>query len=94
MPTYVYRCPKGHQMELAHGIQQDPIVTCRHGRCRLTMHRVPQMVRVNWGGLPPHLEHTRNRAVQEVLDPNAIAQRRDEYERNLSIVRNKKGDQP
>lgn len=32
------------------------------------MHRVPQVIPVNWNGLPPHLEGTRSPAVQQFID--------------------------
>jgi hypothetical protein len=32
------------------------------------MWRVPQVVPVNWNGLPPHLEGTRSPAVQQMID--------------------------
>lgn len=41
------------------------------------MHRVPQIARVNWGGLPPHLEHRRSKAVREMI--RDVDRRRDEY---------------
>ena len=31
------------------------------------MHRVPQVTAVNWNGLPPHLEHLRSNAVQNMI---------------------------
>lgn len=52
------------------------------------MHRVPQAPLVNWGGLPPHLEHTRGKGARELI--NGRAGRMDEYNKNLEIMRNKK----
>lgn len=70
-----------------HSILADPLIRCR--KCRKKMHRRPQAVLVSWGGLPPHLEATRGRVVREILDPRKIGERREDYERNLQIVRNK-----
>ena len=43
------------------------------------MHRVPQVVPVNWNGLPPHLEHTRSPELQKFIDnsPNRMAAYQD-----------------
>jgi len=32
------------------------------------MHRVPQAVMVNWGGLPPHLEHLHHPEVKAMIE--------------------------
>ena len=88
MPVYVYSDGQ-HKQEQEHGMTQNPTVMCQV--CGLTMHRVPQITAVNWNGLPPHLEHYRGKGAQELIDPNRIAERRDDYQKNLSIVRNKKG---
>lgn len=53
------------------------------------MHRVPQLVGVNWGGLPPHLEHTRGAGIRRMIDAEDVAARRDAYEENLQIERRK-----
>lgn len=42
------------------------------------MWRVPQIPMVNWNGLPPHLEHTRGPAIQEMIDGAPV--RREEYQ--------------
>jgi putative FmdB family regulatory protein len=39
MPTYTYRCPKGHTFELFHGIKDDSPRRCP--RCRRLARRVP-----------------------------------------------------
>jgi len=92
MPQYVYRCTNVHQREIWQSITStNSQINCP--QCNELMHRVPQLVRVNWGGLPPHLEHLRGKGVREMLDRNKIAERRDDYEKNLEIVRNKKGAQ-
>lgn len=39
MPTYTYRCPKGHTFELFHGIKDESPKRCP--RCRRPARRVP-----------------------------------------------------
>lgn len=76
MPQYQYKCPQKHFIVLSHPIKECEVVRfCP--QCGEKMHRVPQSVRVNWNGLPPHLEGTRSQAVQSFLD-NSDA-RRDNY---------------
>ena len=88
MPTYVYT-DREHEQEETHLMQESPVILCRI--CQKKMWRKPQSFRVNWNGLPPHLEHGRSAINREFIDPNKIAERRDDYEKNLSIVRSKKG---
>ena len=54
MPVYEYRCDNcGWTFEVHHDVSAcdtpHPCIMCRAGQT----HRVPQPVRVNWGGLPP-----------------------------------------
>ncbi len=70
MPTYVYSDGK-HQREVTLTIGQvlaGHEVRCTYPKCRRLMHRVPQIVPVNWNGLPPHLEGTRSPVVQKFID--------------------------
>jgi hypothetical protein len=53
-------------------------VRCTHRKCRRTMWRVPQVAAVHWaGGLPPHLESARPKAIQDHIDNAPRA--REEY---------------
>ena len=81
---YIYSDGK-HQKEAEHGMMESPVIVC--DICGQPMHRKPQAIMVNWGGLPPHLEHVRGAGAREFINPNAIAKRRDEYNKNLEIVR-------
>lgn len=36
------------------------------------MYRVPQLFSVNWGGLPPHLEHLRSPVAQKMIDNEQV----------------------
>lgn len=67
MPQYQYRCPLQHTLTLSHSIADCdlPHVCPQDGTI---MHRVPQVIPVNWNGLPPHLEGTRSPAVQQFID--------------------------
>lgn len=88
MPTYVYS-DRIHKKEVTHRMMESPVILCPI--CGLVMHRVPQATFVNWNGLPPHLEHARGAGARELINPEKIAERRDDYEKNLSITRNRKG---
>ncbi len=67
MPTYIYRCQKLHTHTLSHSIAEcDILHPCP--TCGGKMYRVPQIVPVNWNGLPPHLEGTRAPVVQQFID--------------------------
>lgn len=74
MPDYVYGCGN-HTQDETHAMSAEPVILCKV--CGKKMHRIPQAFSVNWGGLPPHLEHTRPPAVQSMID-NADASR-DKY---------------
>lgn len=54
---------------------EDPSIRCLE--CDLLMWRVPQAFTVNWNGLPPHLEHTRPKQLQEFID--TADARREQY---------------
>ena len=75
MPVYVYVDSK-HDLTTAHGMTENPEIICPE--CGQRMHRKPQAVSVNWGGLPPHQSHLRSPAVQSMID-NAD-QRRETFE--------------
>jgi predicted nucleic acid-binding Zn ribbon protein len=75
MPDYVYGCDLGHTQEEAHRMTDDPVITCN--QCGGRMHRIPQVVAVNWGGLPPHLEHSRPPVLQNMVD--TAQSRREKY---------------
>jgi predicted nucleic acid-binding Zn ribbon protein len=69
MPSYIYRCPKHHTLEISQTFAQahsTPYLPCP--KCQGQMHRVPQPFSVNWGGLPPHLADARPPAVQQMID--------------------------
>lgn len=77
MPKYLYRCPKGHEIIIEHGMTED-----RNGercaRCKKPLHRVPQMPMVNWNGLPPHEADRRPKAIQDWLNSDT-AKSRDKF---------------
>ena len=49
MPTYLYGCEAGHRKEVIHHMGEDPLVNC--DKCGGAMHRIPQLLNVNWSGL-------------------------------------------
>lgn len=51
MPAYCYRCPKGHEIPRTERMLYGTAIVCES--CQAAMHRVPQPVMVNWGGLRP-----------------------------------------
>ena len=78
MPTYIYKCPRTHTLEISMTFSQAiaaPTLPCP--TCKRLMYRVPQLFSVNWGGLPPHLEGTRSAAVKDLI--NNADRNRDEY---------------
>lgn len=66
MPTYVYADRNGHERIVIHGMSANPVITCQ--KCAAIMHRRPQIVAVNWNGLPPHLEGERSPAVNKLIN--------------------------
>lgn len=80
MPTYVYQCDDCcRQFERSHPVEQcDDDHPCP--RCHARMHRVPQTFRVNWNGLPPHLETMQDSPARaDLLNPRHQAERRESY---------------
>jgi len=65
MPEYLYGCEAKHRQFTEHGMLENPVIIC--SICGKVMHRVPQVTAVNWNGLPPHLEHLRSNAVQNMI---------------------------
>jgi len=49
MPVYLYGCECGTRKEVIHHIGENPPVTC--DQCGSAMHRIPQLINVNWSGL-------------------------------------------
>lgn len=60
MPTYVYRCPNDHRLELTHKMSEDPVVVCE--RCDQPMKRVPQR--------PAAIAFSAQEILQEWMDEN------------------------
>ena len=54
---------------------EDPLILCL--KCGSVMHRRPQITMVNWNGLPPHLESSRPKAIQDMI--SGADKRRAEY---------------
>lgn len=75
MPNYIYGCADKHEQEEWHGMSEEPVIVCKV--CKKKMHRIPQTFGVNWGGLPPHLEHLRHPNIQNFVD--TADARRDKY---------------
>ena len=86
MPEYQYS-DYVHRLTVTHGMAESPVILCP--KCGKPMHRVPQAASIVWHGLPPHLEHNRPRGAQLILDNQN--ENRESYEKNLDIVRSKKG---
>ena len=63
--NYVYTDPQGHTLEVSHKASESPQIICPV--CQNVMWRKPQAVRVNWKGLPPHMEGTRPPDVQDMI---------------------------
>ncbi len=80
MPEYLYGCEEKHRQEETHGMLENPQIVC--AKCGKLMHRVPQVTAVIWGGLPPHLEHTRPISVQNMIDNSADNMAKFREERN------------
>jgi len=40
MPTYEYKCSKGHQFDAVQSIKDEPLKTCREEGCRARVHRL------------------------------------------------------
>lgn len=76
MPEYLYSCGE-HTQSVFHLMKEEPEILCNV--CKKRMHRRPMAFSVNWGGLPPHLEHTRAPVIKNMLD-NA-PKRREEYQK-------------
>ena len=75
MPTYVYKCRKGHMQEITHAMLYSGMITCT--LCDLQMWRVPQTPNVNWNGLPPSQEREMSPEVKDAIYNQD--RRRDEY---------------
>ena len=68
MPTYVYSDGKHTTEIFLTFAQAEGLPTMKCTLCNQPMHRVPQVVPVNWNGLPPHLEGTRGPVAQQLID--------------------------
>lgn len=66
MPEYLYTDQRGHTASMIHKMTDDPEITCPE--CGEKMHRRPQLVAVNWNGIPPHLQTSRPPAIQAMID--------------------------
>lgn len=77
MPKYIYGDANGHRKELAISYEavDKAIVFCE--LCDAVMHRVPQAVAVNWGGLPPHEADRRPKVLKDFI--NSAPERRAKY---------------
>lgn len=80
MPVYVYRCDVcGAEFEIEHDVAgcdtAHPCLNCGIGQT----HRVPQVVRWNWGGLPPHEHVDTHPEVADLLDERARDNRMAAY---------------
>ena len=71
MPEYVYHCGGGHEIERLERMEYGTAVIC--AVCQGTMWRVPQPLRIGWGGLKPSAGEI-SPAVQAMID-NAPAER-------------------
>jgi len=74
MPTYTYTDRSRHDTTIIHGMTEEPVITC--DICGEAMHRRPQVVAVNWNGLPPHLADTRSAAVNAMINRELPEQQR------------------
>ena len=87
MPTYLYSDGK-HRQEITHGMMEAPLIVCKV--CGKPMHKVPQAFRVNWNGLPPHLESARPKFMNELI--GGADRRRAAYLENKELQNGKKKD--
>ena len=74
MPEYIYK-DSNHEVSVHHPMQYDEVVVC--SVCGEEMWRVPQLVSVNWNGLPPSKETELSPEMKHMIDNGE--QRRDEY---------------
>lgn len=74
MPEYLYICPEGHPKPVNHRMDEDPTIICECGK---KMHRKPQAVSVNWGGLKPSDVEQRPQVIQELVDRDHGKSRED-----------------
>lgn len=75
MPNYEY-VDEEHSQTVTHSMSDNPVIICPS--CGAEMHRKPQLVRVNWQGLPPHKAHLRSPAVQSMI--NNADENRERFE--------------
>lgn len=74
MPNYIYRCPECEcEIELARPMLDDQPVICPE--CEEFMQRKPQVIAVNWNGVPPSKQAEVTPAVREMI--NGAEERRD-----------------
>lgn len=78
MPEYTYKDANGHVVTMTHEMMYNGPVHCT--LCGGEMWKVPQIVAVTWGGLPPS---------QENIHPNIAGHIRN-VERNRDEYRHKK----
>ena len=75
--NYVYKCGNCQQSrEVQHRAIDDPVIVCADDGG--VMRRVIQLVRVNWDGLPPHMEHEIGPAAHDLI--NNADRNRDLYQ--------------
>lgn len=54
MPRYLYRCNRcENEREEIHEMSFEGIMVCNRRNCLSPMHRVPQLVSINWNGVKP-----------------------------------------
>lgn len=64
MASYLYRCPRGHEMYRTERMLYGTAIICES--CQAVMHRVPQPTRVNWNGLKPSAGQMHPRIAEHV----------------------------
>lgn len=77
MPIYVYGDCNGHRKEIEMSFERAERALVLCDECDAVMHRVPQMVQVNWNGLPPHEADARPPVLKNFID--SAPERRARY---------------
>ena len=74
MPNYIYRCPECmNEVELSRPMIDEAPVICQG--CGETMKRRPQVIAVNWNGVPPSKQAEVSPKIREMI--NGAEERRE-----------------
>ena len=76
MPTYTYIDKENHYQSITHRMEYSTGVICY---CGLDMWRKPGNVAINWGGLKPSAQPEYPQDIQDLMNPNIVAERRETF---------------